>query len=259
MKRVTMTLILMFAAVALGRAQSTIYLPEVVGGMALPIAWKTHIVVANGAAAGTGAASGTITFTQDNGTPMNISSFFIDVNNQVPAGTGNTILFSLSGGETRYFIMPDAPNVPLLSGYAKITSSLPLVVGGAFEEVDADTGNSLAMGGMTAAVPLARQAAIAIKTGDTSIGLAYANPNGADATVTFRLMTTTGIIFGQPIAKNVPANSHTSLFINELFADIPKNFFGSLQITTNGATPLIATTFAFVGNIFGTLPMIPLP
>ncbi len=262
MKRVTMTLILMFAAVALGRAQTTtvtVYLPQFVGGMAGSIAWKSHIVVANGAAAGTGATTGTITFTQDDGTPMNIAIYLYDANTLLPAGSGNTIAFSLSGGETRYFIMANAPNIPLLSGYAKIASALPLIVGETFEQDDAATGDALAIGGVAAAAPLVRQAATAIKTGNTSIGLAYANPNGAAAPVTFQLTTMTGAAVGPPVTKTVPANSHAALFMDQLFPNMPNNFFGSVQITAGSATPLVATTLIFVSNIFGTIPMIPLP
>jgi len=259
MKRITMTLILMFAAVALGRAQSTVYLPQLVGGMAPPVAWKSHILIANSAATGTGATTGTITLTQDDGSPLNLAGSFFDANTLLPAGTGNSISFSLSGGETRFFIMPDAPNVPLLSGYAKITSSLPLTVAELFEESDASGGDSLAIGGVAAAAPLARQAAMAAKTENTSVGIAYANPNGTDAMVTFQLMTMSGAAVGQPITAIVPANSHSALFVNQLFPSMPNNFFGSLQITTSSSTPLIATTLLFVDKIFGTVPIIPLP
>jgi hypothetical protein len=74
MKRVTISLVLVLATAAIGRAQSTVYLPQVVAGLSLPTAWATNIVVANGAAPGTAATNGTITFTQDNGSPMNVSS-----------------------------------------------------------------------------------------------------------------------------------------------------------------------------------------
>lgn len=256
--RVAMVLIWAFAAVTIGYGQSTVYLPQVVGGFLSDTAWTSSIVVASGAAPGTGVTTGTITFTKDDGTPMNIAPFLIDTSTLFPAGTGNTISFSLSGGGTRYYLMSVTPAGPFLQGYATVTSDKPVTATELFVEADGATGQGIAIAGVPGMAPAARQAAIAAKTSDTSVGLAYANPNDENALVTLQVLTTSGAAFGSPIDITVEAHTHAALFVNQLFPDLPLNFTGSLQITTSANTPIVATTLLFADSLFGTVPMIPL-
>src|SRR5438876_9756712 len=100
MKRIIRSLLYMLAAAGVCPAQTTFYFPQIADGMQSGgIAWFTAIAVTNPAQTGT--ATGTITFTQDNGTPFNLA--FTDQSDR-PVGSGSTIPFQLAGGQTRFFI-----------------------------------------------------------------------------------------------------------------------------------------------------------
>src|SRR5262245_968724 len=104
MKRIFWSLALVVFAAGIGSAQTTLYFPQFVDGAQNPqgdVAWFTAIAITNAAAPGTPAASGTVTLTKDNGTPMNITLFD---ENDAPAG--NT--FQLAGGQTKFFVSPQA-------------------------------------------------------------------------------------------------------------------------------------------------------
>src|SRR5205814_1562182 len=160
-----------------------------------------------------------------------------------PAGTGNTISFQITGGQTRFFGMN--PSGALVAGYAKIVSTQPVVVNSLFAEDNAATGAGISGAGVPGVVPLARQAAIAVKNQFQDVGIAYANPNSTSATVTFQLINTSGAALGASVSRALAPNTHAALFIGELFPSIPANFFGTMQITTDASTPLVATTLLF--------------
>ena len=99
-----------------------------------------------------------------------------------------------------------------------------------------------------------------VKFDGIDIGLGYANPNASPATVTFQLLNTSGVAALPPATRTLAANNHTAVFVSEIFPSLPKEFFGTMQITTNTSTPVVATTLLFTGDgLFATLPMVPLP
>jgi len=93
MKKIVSSLIFILFAAGICSAQTVLYFPQFVDGFqpAAGVGWISAIAVTNPAALGTPAASGTITLTSDNGTPLNLALY--DDNDQ-PAG--NT--FQLAGG-----------------------------------------------------------------------------------------------------------------------------------------------------------------
>src|SRR5687768_5821788 len=101
MKRalIAVGLVVTFAAVC--SAQSfTYYFPHVTTGVYDGGSWQTTIFLTYASSAG-GPATGTVSFTRSDGTPMNIT--FVDEMNQL-AASGSSISFTLSPGETRKYI-----------------------------------------------------------------------------------------------------------------------------------------------------------
>src|SRR5215471_10917991 len=88
----------LFAFASISSAQTTFYYPHILNGVAGSVLWKTTIFLTN--PAGSGSASGTITFTQDNatiglaGSPWNVS--FTDESQVTSTGT---ITFSIAAGQ----------------------------------------------------------------------------------------------------------------------------------------------------------------
>ena len=101
MKNIVLSLVLLLFASGVCSAQTVLYFPQFVDGVQLAagVGWISVIVVTNPAALGTPAASGTITLTGDNGSPLNLA--LVDDNGQP---VGNT--FQLTGGQTKIFQSP---------------------------------------------------------------------------------------------------------------------------------------------------------
>src|SRR5438876_2879194 len=124
MKKIFSSLVLALLTVGVCSAQSTLYFPQFVDGTQdqNSVVWWTTIGVSNPADPGSPIASGTITLTNNDGTPMNITLF------DLSGKAGNT--FQLAGGQTKVFLSPStgspAPR-PLVAGFATVTSNLPVV------------------------------------------------------------------------------------------------------------------------------------
>jgi hypothetical protein len=256
MKNAIWSLVFIFSATGICSAQTTLYLPQFVDGaqLAAGVGWVSAIAVTNPAALGTPAASGTITLTNDNGTPLNLAFFDENGNGQV----GNT--FQLAGGQTKFFISPQGnSNGPLAfnSGFAAVTSNLPVTSGIVFTEF-ALNGGPIGTGGAPASSPLLRQAIFAIqdKGDQLGTGLAVANPGTGTATITFQLLDKSGNQIVAPVTRTLAANNHTAFFISELFPSAPSAVFGTVRITSDQA--LVTVALVFQGATFGTVPVIPL-
>jgi hypothetical protein len=255
MRNIILSLVLLLFATGVCSAQTVLYFPQFVDGVQLAagVGWISVIAVTNTAALGTPAASGTVTLTNDNGTPLNLA--LTDENGQ-PAG--NT--FQLAGGQSKLFYSPQgAANGPLPFniGFATLTSNLPVSATSAFIEFNLQ-GVPIAVAGVPASTPLTRQAIIATKdTGGSNTALAAANPGVGTATITFQLLDKSGTQIGSLATRTLLANSHTAFFLSELFPSAPTVVLGTLRITSDKA--IVTTSLIFEGATFGTLPIFPLP
>jgi hypothetical protein len=85
-------------------AGTVLYFPQFVDGSQTSQAgsaeWGTAIIITNTAGPGTPVASGTVTLTRDDGTPMNIT-----LQDALGGPAGNT--FQLGGGQTKLFTSPN--------------------------------------------------------------------------------------------------------------------------------------------------------
>src|SRR5437016_3003347 len=159
-KNILLSVVVVFCAAGICSAQTTLYFPQFVDGTAdrNSVVWSTVIVVTNPAVVGAPAASGTITLTKDSGAPMNIG-----LSDPISGAVGGT--FQLAGGQTKFFFSPTTGSVgpqPLNSGFATITSNLPVTAALIFIEYGpyltfSLSGDVLSEAGVPVATPLTRQ------------------------------------------------------------------------------------------------------
>jgi hypothetical protein len=253
---------LIFVCFAAGicSAQTTLYLPQFADGTAdmNNVAWGTIISITNAAVAGTAAANVTVTLTNDDGTPMNLS--LIDQNSTPVTGA-----FQLAGRQTKYLFSPsnDRPVTPLNNGFATITASVPVTASLIFIEYAAGGGDPVSEGGVLAASPLIRQGIGIFREPETpeQVGtepaVALANPGTGTATITFQLLDSTGIPFGAPVSRALAAKNHTAFFVSQILPGMPASFFGTMQITSDN--PVAAVALLFLANgTFATIPVFPI-
>src|SRR5438067_1771280 len=101
MNRIICVLFCILATTTICAAQSALYFPQVAeGAQGGGFVWGTIIGIANPAAPGTPAASGTLTLTKDNGTPWSMA--LTDIQSG-PLGTASTFSFQLAGGQMKIF------------------------------------------------------------------------------------------------------------------------------------------------------------
>jgi hypothetical protein len=234
---------------------TTLYFPQFADGLQGSVVWGTVIFVTNPAGLGTPAATGTITLTQDDGTPMNVP--LVDY---YGAAAGNT--FQLAGGQTKFFQSAilaggNPANVgPLKVGFATVTSNLPVTASLVFVELS-QNGISAAAG-VPAATPLSRQAVVFVKNNDTNTGVALANPQTAAATITFQLVDGSGAQIAPPVTRTLAQKNHTAFFVSDLFPSAPAEIWGQLRITSDQS--IVSTPLLFIpGGQFTTVPIFPLP
>ena len=253
MRTVLWSFACVFALATFCSAQSTYYLPQIVDGSETGgIIFNTGIAVTNTAAIGTAATSGTITFTQDDGSPFNI--FFTDEQG-VPVGSGNTIPFQIAGGQTRIFVSTAAQLLQV--GFATVTSNLPVAVGAVFFEYGNGGATVIAEAGVPSAQPLTRQTIVVIKTRHTRTGVAVSNAGNSSAHITFQLLDTSGAMAFAGVGRTELAKNHTAFFVDELFPNVPTKFYGTLSITSDISLETIALEIEDTGQL-ATLPVFPL-
>jgi len=253
MRRIVWSVIWILTTCFFCSAQNTVYFPQIANGFVTNgTVWITAIALTNTAAPGSATASGTITLTQDNGTPWAVA--FNDEQNR-PVANGSSIPFQVAGAQTRLFISTGA--APLNTGFATITSNLP-VAGAVVFFGFGDLGSTrIAEAGVPASAALARQTIFAAKLTNNT-GIAIANPGAASATITFQVLDTNGVAALPSITRTVVANGHTAFFMSELFPGLPQLFFGTMQIISS--TPVVTTALLFEpSGQFATFPVFPLP
>jgi hypothetical protein len=263
MKNIFLGLAVVLCGAAVCSAQTTFYFPHFVDGSQNPAGftgWVSAMAITNPAAPGTPAASGSITLTGDNGSPLNLQ--LIDENGNP---TPNT--FQLAGGQTKFFNSPQAHAngiLSLSSGYVTVTSSLPVVGGLVFLELNQN--GAFAVAGVPAATALMKQGSIAVvsTSGDNpnnqgNTGIAVANPGTGPATITFQLVDKSGNQIVPQVQRIVAAGNHTAFFVGgagQLFPNAPANVNGTLRMTSD--QPIASLALLFQGTAFGTIPIYPL-
>jgi hypothetical protein len=247
MKRtILLVCILLVSSVVCSAQQFTYYYPQIASGIYSEGFWQTTIFVTNANAIGSGAASGSITFTRDDGTPYNMT--WVDERGQQVA-SGNVVPFQLSGGETRRFT--SVADGPLSTGFATVTATGAVTGTAVFTQFDSG-GRMLGEAGVPAAIPLGKQAILVDTLNGFKTGFAIANPNAAPLNITFQLVNDFGQIVGTS-QRSVPPHQHFSAFIHEMFpASAP--MVGRLQFWCMNPMAAVGLRFDPSFALFTTLP-----
>ena len=242
MKRVLFSLAFIIAVSAAASAQSfTYYFPQVaVGG-----GWRTTVFLSNATA---GPASGSITFTANNGSPFFTN--WLDENGNNLTNGNNVINFQLASGESRKFVSMD--DHPLVAGYAMVSANASVLGTAMFSLLDG-AGNITAEAGVPMAIPLGKQAVFVDTTSGFRTGVAIANPNSGDLEVHFELLTDTGQLLSSTI-RTLGGFQHISLFTDELFPG-QGAMVGRLQYWCTN--PMVSVALRFSPTVqFTTMPPI---
>ena len=255
MKRVPLILFWILTATIVCSAQTTFYYPHVANGVLGGTVWKTTIFLTNPSSSGS--ASGTIVFTKDNATAgLAGSAFTIGFTDQngAPAGSGNTITFSVPAGATRKYV--SAGTGDYAGGFATVAATTGIVNGTAiFSEFDL-AGRLIAEAGVPAVPAVPRQAIFVDTVGGYNIGVAYANPGAAAATLTLTLLNSSAQTVLSTPATLGPGN-HKAAFVGELFPGAPQ-LAGTMKIESSSTLAAIALRFDPTFAIFTTLPPVTL-
>jgi hypothetical protein len=251
MKNVVLSLPLVLFVVGVCSAQSVLYFPQFVDGPLGNTFWASAMAITNTAALGTPVATGTITVTQENGTPMNIT--FLD---ETGVPTSNT--FQLAGGQTKFFNSPTlggGPNgLSFNVGFVTVTSNLP-IAGGLIYYEGGPTGGLIGEAGVLSSTPLTRQATVVAKDNNTNTAVAVANPGTGTATLTFQLLDKSGSQMAPQVTRTLAANNHTAFFVPDLFPSLTSKIYGTMRITSD--VPVVSTALLFSLGSFSTLPLLP--
>jgi hypothetical protein len=247
MRRALLLIMMVLAASTMCSAQ-TFYFSHVAVGAFDGGSWRTTIFMSN--ATGT-PASGTITFSQSDGSPFN--STWVDEAG-TPVSHGNAIVFMLGPSESRRFM--SVADIPVATGFATVTSNSGGILGNAmFTELDA-AGNMVAEAGVPMAIPLGKQGIFVDTTNGFMTGVAVANPNNAALHIHFELVSDSGQIILTQLRDLAPGQ-HMSAFVHEMFPDAPP-MVGRLQFWCVNPMVSVGLRFEPSFRMFTTLSPIAL-
>jgi len=246
MRRVILLLSFMLAGTAICSAQQfTYYYPEIASGSYGGGYWQTTVFITNANAPGTAAASGSITFTRDDGTPFGLTM----TDEAGNLFSGSTIGFQLGGGETRKYVT--VPDTALSGGFATVTATAPVIGTAVFTQSAAD-GTMLGEAGVPAAIPLGKQAILVDTTNGFKTGVAIANPNTSPLHITFQLLNDAGQV-AATTQMDLPALQHFSVFVHEMFPNVGP-MVGRLQFWCLNPMTSVGLRFDPSYVLFTTLP-----
>jgi hypothetical protein len=256
MKRVVLTLCWIFTATLICSAQTTFYYPHVANGVLGGNIWKTTIFLTNPAASGT--ASGTITLTKDTATPGSAGSAFTAIafvdQDGAPAGSGGTIPFSIAAGQTRKYTSTGAGEYG--GGFATVVTTAGTVNGTAiFSQFDL-ANRLIAEAGVPSAPAVANQAIFVDTVGGFNIGVAFANPGTAAASVNLSLLNSAAASVATTTQSLGPGN-HSAAFTFQMFPSAAQ-LSGTMQLKSSVPLAAIALRFDPSFTVFTTLPPVTL-
>jgi hypothetical protein len=256
MKRVSLACVLVLITAAISSAQVFHY-PHVANGVLGGTVWKTTIFLTNPNPVNTTPASGSVAFYKDDplttasGTSFNIS--FVDENGQ-PVGSGNTIPFQLSGGQSRKFTSTGTG--PYGGGFATVTATVALGGTAIFSQFDLG-GRLIAEAGVPSTIASEDQAIFVDTLGGYNVGVAVANQSLAQTTTILRLLNSSA----QTIATtslNLGPRNHKAAFVTELFPGAPL-LSGTMRVdgtSQHNELSVVALRFDPTFSVFTTLPPI---
>ena len=259
MKRLGLTLLWVFAASVICSAQ-TFYYPQIANGQNAGVIVITWLFVTN--PNGSETATGSIQFTQDNGTPFNIT--FIDVDSNQLATTRNILTFeNLSPGQTRIYLSTGTG--PLQQGFGTLNSGVRVTSTALFSTYTSSGGPGnpggigavYAEAGVAAVTSSLRQGVFFYAANNFDTGIALANPDPTNAaTITLNIFDRNAIALSLPKVITLAPSNHLAIYVSQLYPNAV-GLNGTVQIISS--IPLAAACLRFApSGAFTTLPVIPL-
>ena len=254
MRRALLVTFFLFAGALTATAQTTFYFPQIADGVqGGGISWKTTIFLTNPAAAGSGAVSGSVVFTNANGLPLQIS--FVNESNQ-PVSSGNTVPFQIAGLQTRKFVSTAAGLLDNGVGFATVTANG--VVSGTAVFSLYGPGGLISEAGVPAVLTATRQAVVVDTTQGFNTGVAFANPGISAPPTTLKLINVEGAEVMSTATSGTPT-FHTAKFVDTMFLPlVPPPMVGTLQISSSVPLAVVGLRFAPTGGVFTTVPTVTL-
>ena len=260
MKRIVFAACWILGFAMISSAQSSFFFPHIANGVtgtgAGAVKWVTTIYLTNPTSSTT--ATGTLTFYQRNTASVSAAGTiaapigFVDESGVLTA-TG-TINFSLAGGQTKKYVSTAA--TALITGFVGVSTQLGIVSGTAvFSEYNA-AGGLIASAGVPQSSATGRQAIFVDTQSGDNIGVAYANPGTATATVTLTLLNSAA----QQVAttnQSLGPGNQVPIFTSQLFTGAAP-VAGTMVINSTAPLAAIALKFDPTFQIFSTLPPVTL-
>lgn len=223
--------------------QGTYYLARVGDGIFGGLKFQTSALLINNSAR---RATATVDLFRSDGSAMTVviggarnSRFTVEV----PAGGAVELL---SDGSTN----------PGATGWARVTSDIPLSVAGAFSIASSATGEFVSEVGVPSSSDSTRLSLFAQVSQDVDTGLGLTNIDATSKQVLLRLVgASPSSVFAEKTI-NLDARGHTGRFVSELFPEVPevaqRNFVGRLEAEAFGITAL---TLRSRGALLTSLPV----
>jgi hypothetical protein len=185
-------------------------------------------------------------------TPANITLSLTAPTTIPGQGTGTNFVFPPLAPGASLFLQTDGLGA-LATGAATIASSVPIGASGIFTLFDtlgaftteAGVGDSPAYAALTLPVYI---------IGGLDTGVAFFNPGGSTANLTFRLLDPGGVLVGSSAPRDVPGNGHTQEFISQIFPGT-SNFWGSVAITSTAGVAALTLRQNLSPHSYTTLPI----
>jgi hypothetical protein len=222
---------LLYTTLPFGPVSGSASNPVTISNFANGGGWNTQVILTNPSDS---LIAGTVQFYNQNGQPSNIT---------VNGASNNSFGYSIpSHSEVRFTTSPGGQRIRTGSvritpsgGSAPTSAAILLFVKNGINVVETSV-PGLPAG--TAFRTYAQMSGVTGQVGSTETGLAIANPSPNNVIVNIQVLQLDGSILGQASAT-IPGYGQLSRFVQTLITNLPSNFQGLLQVTSN--SPVVFT------------------
>jgi hypothetical protein len=226
--------------VLVSEAATTLYFPQAADGSG----YRTNFILVN---ASDTPANAKLEFYGGDGSPINLP---------IAGGLRASVDVALAArGVARLVTDGTSPGVQV--GWVRVSSDVPIGGSSIFQTVGGGLITSEA--GVSTSPAAAHFTTYVESLGSAESGLAIANPNGADVTVTLNLRDADGDIVATTAFK-LPKLGHVAKFFTQWFPSGFGEFAGTLEVVA--ASPVSGVALRYdneEANVFATLPVAVIP
>jgi hypothetical protein len=224
------------------QAFTQLFFPQVAdGSFGNQWSWRTTLMFSNPDKSSP--ASFTITFIQDDGTPMNVG---------IQGVTNSHFSFTVPASGSLQLETSGLGN--LKTGWAKVQADNPISGISIYSLYDG-AGNYMSEVGAPSCSSLNAFSLFAESTTDTNTGIAIVNPGFSSTEITLTLRDSQGKAVGSSIWVNLPAREHMQKYVTDLFQGIvPSDFHGRLDVAS--PSPILGIHLKQRQQVFTWMPLV---